>query len=305
EFDSDDFGPGQFFDTPEALSAVILHEMGHVLGISRAFWIPLGLIEGNPANTSVCSDVALGDDPRYKGEQGNDAWVNYYGADSAQVPLANTNGCGTADSHWREIYLDDELMTGYAAGGSEPLSRVTIGALADLGYTVEPTAADFWSLPILPELSQVAPNPTDYAIEFDFTSAFTGSRLGDVQASTTAVDLALHDPASSTSGCEASDFAGFPAGNIALLQRGTCSFLIKAENALAAGAVGVIIGNQGNDPTRMAPITGTMEPGVDLVAVPISFPLLQELAATPGLVRSEEHTSELQSRENLVCRLLR
>src|SRR5690606_41483179 len=32
-------------------------------------------------------------------------------------------------------------------------------------------------------------------------------------------------------------------------------------------------------------------------------PDLQNLAATPKL-RSEEHTSELQSRENLVCRLL-
>src|SRR5688572_30602586 len=50
----------------------------------------------------------------------------------------------------------------------------------------------------------------------------------------------------STSGCEAADFAGFPAGNIALLQRGTCTFEIKAENAAAAGAVGIVIFNQGN-----------------------------------------------------------
>ena len=54
----------------------------------------------------------------------------------------------------------------------------------------------------------------------------------------------------STSGCEASDFAGFPAGNIALLQRGTCTFEIKAENAAAAGAVGIVIFNQGNTTRR-------------------------------------------------------
>src|SRR5690606_41448990 len=30
----------------------------------------------------------------------------------------------------------------------------------------------------------------------------------------------------------------------------------------------------------------------------------ESLTAAPGSVRSEEHTSELQSRENLVCRLL-
>src|SRR5690606_41829054 len=35
-------------------------------------------------------------------------------------------------------------------------------------------------------------------------------------------------------------------------------------------------------------------------AVPVSDPL----RVVPSLLRSEEHTSELQSRENLVCRLL-
>ena len=41
----------------------------------------------------------------------------------------------------------------------------------------------------------------------------------------------------STSGCEAGDWAGFPVGNIALIQRGGCTFEIKGENAAAAGAV--------------------------------------------------------------------
>ena len=40
----------------------------------------------------------------------------------------------------------------------------------------------------------------------------------------------------STSGCEIEDFAGFTAGNIALIQRGACSFQQKAENAEASGA---------------------------------------------------------------------
>ena len=31
-------------------------------------------------------------------------------------------------------------------------------------------------------------------------------------------------PSSSTAGCEAADFAGFTPGNIALIQRGTCTF---------------------------------------------------------------------------------
>ena len=44
-------------------------------------------------------------------------------------------------------------------------------------------------------------------------------------------------------GCNAADFAGFPAGNIALISRGACTFAIKATNAYAAGASGVIIYN--------------------------------------------------------------
>ena len=40
----------------------------------------------------------------------------------------------------------------------------------------------------------------------------------------------------SSSGCEAADFAGFPAGGVALVQRGTCGFNVKVLNAQAAGA---------------------------------------------------------------------
>ena len=51
----------------------------------------------------------------------------------------------------------------------------------------------------------------------------------------------------------ADDFAGFPAGAIALIQRGGCSFALKAHNAQAAGASAVIIFNQGNTPDREGP----------------------------------------------------
>ena len=69
---------------------------------------------------------------------------------------------------------------------------------------------------------------------------------GDVTAAVTPVDLKFGLGNTSDSGCEAEDFAGFPAGNIALLQRGVCTFELKAENAAAAGAVGIVIFNQGN-----------------------------------------------------------
>ena len=74
---------------------------------------------------------------------------------------------------------------------------------------------------------------------------YSGS--GDVTANLQAVDLTLPptpEP-SSTSGCEASDFAGFTPGNIALVQRGTCTFGEKVANAQEAGASAVVIFNEG------------------------------------------------------------
>jgi Zn-dependent M28 family amino/carboxypeptidase len=84
------------------------------------------------------------------------------------------------------------------------------------------------------------------------------------------VDLQLGLGNTSTSGCEVADFAGFPAGNIALIQRGTCSFAIKAVNAAAAGAAAVVIFNQGNlaSTDRQDLIVGTLG-GPNVVAIPV------------------------------------
>lgn len=287
EFDEAEFGPGGFFEDIDAFADTIMHEMGHVLGISRGFWIPLGYISGNPPNTAVCSDVAdpVYNDPRYEGPAGNLEWTDTYGADSDKVPIANTNGCGTADSHWREIYLQDELMTGYANGTGDPLSRVTIGALEDLGYQVDYGAADDWSIPPLPRLAQVEPDAVEYRVEFDFGEPFTNSLPGEVTAPVTAVDIQPGLGNTSSSGCEPSDFDDFPEGHIALLQRGTCAFGIKAQNALNAGAVAVLIGNQGDTEGRKAPVSGTFgDTPIPIVGVPISYDLMIELSEIEGLV---------------------
>ena len=104
------------------------------------------------------------------------------------------------------------------------------------------------------------------------TGAFTGSGIGDVTAAVTAVDINLVPPRATTSGCEAADFVGFPAGNIALIQRGTCTFAVKALNAQAAGASAVIIFNQGNTPDREGLIVGTLAPdSADIPVVGASF----------------------------------
>jgi hypothetical protein len=68
----------------------------------------------------------------------------------------------------------------------------------------------------------------------------TYSGSGDVTASAEGMDLALPpgtEANTSTSGCEATDFSGFTTGNIAVIQRGSCSFGQKAQNAEDAGAI--------------------------------------------------------------------
>jgi Zn-dependent M28 family amino/carboxypeptidase len=135
-------------------------------------------------------------------------------------------------------------------------------------------------------LQQVAPNSVTYVEGTDF-GVITQSDPGDVTADVTAVDLQFGLGNTSTSGCEDSDFDSFPAGNIALLQRGTCTFEIKAENAAANDAVGIVIFNQGNTtaPDRnnipAVTLTANNTSGIPVLGTP--YALGVELANTPGL----------------------
>jgi Zn-dependent M28 family amino/carboxypeptidase len=72
-----------------------------------------------------------------------------------------------------------------------------------------------------------------------------------VEAAAVAVDTG-----GASSGCEAADFTGFPAGSIAIIERGTCDFGLKAANAEAAGAAGAVIFNDGAAPDRTELIGG-------------------------------------------------
>ena len=108
---------------------------------------------------------------------------------------------------------------------------------------------------------RVSPNPRTYEVEEEFfTTTFSGS--GDITAPLAAAGgILIPSPGGSASGCAAADFAGFPAGSIALIQRGTCPFGDKVANAEAAGAVGVVLFNEGNvDPSddRLGPVRGTL-----------------------------------------------
>jgi hypothetical protein len=118
------------------LQDVIMHEMLHVLGIGT-FWQTEGLVTG----------VGSGD-PRYIGAQGIAECVGIGGnaACASSVPVEGTGGSGTANSHWRETTFNTELMTGFVDAGGNPFSRMTIGALKDLGYEVNLPGADDYTI---------------------------------------------------------------------------------------------------------------------------------------------------------------
>lgn len=145
---------------------------------------------------------------------------------------------------------------GYDASVQYVVNRMTAA-----GYNVTLNAFPFVYVPPA-VLQQLTPISATYE-----TGAFTGTGYGDVTAAVTAVDINLVPPRASNSGCEAADFAGFPAGNIALIQRGTCTFALKAQNAQAAGASAVIIFNQGNTPQREDLIVGTLLPFIASIPV--------------------------------------
>ena len=113
---------------------VILHEIGHILGIGT-IWSLLGLKNG------------AGD---YIGVRGLAEYRTLTGNPSAtSVPIEHDGGSGTAGAHWDEDTFNAELMTGFAEAGGipMPISRMTVGSLQDLGYTVNYAAADAYSLP--------------------------------------------------------------------------------------------------------------------------------------------------------------
>jgi Zn-dependent M28 family amino/carboxypeptidase len=146
---------------------------------------------------------------------------------------------------------------GYDASVDYVVERMTAA-----GYNVTRHEFPFVFVPAS-TLQQLTPVQATYP-----TGAYTGSGTGDVTDTVVAVDINLVPPRANTSGCDGAytealvgaplvadplgvdDFAGFPAGSIALLQRGGCSFALKAYNAQAAGASAVIIFNQGDTPLR-------------------------------------------------------
>ncbi|HEX5731104.1 M28 family peptidase, partial [Microbacterium sp.] len=137
------------------------------------------------------------------------------------------------------------------------------------------------------ELIRVSPSPRTFVNGTDFLrNAFdSGTPEGTATGPLFVADVIVPPtgPANtSTSGCEASDFAGMPAGSVALVQRGTCGFNVKVLNAQAAGAVGVIVMNEGQDGrTGLLNMIGDAT-GLRIPAVFTTYAAGADLYSTPG-----------------------
>jgi len=160
-------------------------------------------------------------------------------------------------------------------GYSDSVAYVT-RQLRAVGYrpALKTFSFDFFRETTPPVFERVAPGLRRYENGEDFLT-FRYSGGGSLAAQVVAIDFA-----GNTSGCEASDFAGFPSGAVALMRRGGCRFSDKAAAAQAHGAAAALMANDGL-PGHTAPIMATLfGPGTRIPVLMVSSEVASELAAS-------------------------
>jgi Zn-dependent M28 family amino/carboxypeptidase len=143
------------------------------------------------------------------------------------------------------------------------------------GYdvTIQPYTFTYYAYMSPPTLSEISPTPRDFVLSADWNP---GQSTGTAHAAVEPAGGIIIPPTatpSSASGCSPADFSGFTPGNIALIQRGTCVFGQKVQNAQAAGASGVIIFNEGN-PGRTGVLAGSLTDAAGnpiIPTIPVAF----------------------------------
>jgi Peptidase family M28/PA domain len=148
--------------------------------------------------------------------------------------------------------------------------------MKDAGYdvTIQPYTFTYTSFVGTPAWSEVSPTARSFNLVSDWNPGTSnGDATGAQIQPAGGIVLPPTPTSSSTSGCTASDFSGSFAGKIALIQRGGCNFGVKVLNAQAAGAVGVVIFNEGN-PGRTGVLNGSLVDANNspfVPTIPVSF----------------------------------
>lgn len=122
------------------LEEVVMHEMAHVMGFGT-LWLP------NKTYHVPAPHAGAGYSYNLPGANREHVAYGAFGESALVEDEGSENG--TRGSHWKEDFYLDELMTGYVAGGGtrSTLSRITLGALADLGFRVNMDVPDQYVLP--------------------------------------------------------------------------------------------------------------------------------------------------------------
>lgn len=198
--------------------------------------------------------------------------------------LLNAGGQG-AYEHLEAIQKIATENNGHRAAGS-------IGHVMSANYIAQQLLAVGYKVELIPfeftKYDQVgdgafAVDADSYKDKTDF-NVMTFSPSGVVEnIQAVAIDLELGDGNKSTSGCEAEDFTESVKGKVALIQRGSCAFADKAKNAQTAGAVGVLIFNQGSEETRKELFNGTLssEAGITIPVLSLPYAKGVELSKSP------------------------
>jgi len=215
--------------TKNDLVTVLLHEFAHGLGF-QTFVSP-----STGANLGVSADNPQGF---------TDVFARYL--------VDSTNGL-----HWNDMTL-----------AQRQASAVKFGRLVWDGSNVN---NDVSSVLLFGSPDVRVTSPAAISGPYQFGTAAFGPVLSSPGISGTvvaAVDAADAAGPATTDGCSAFTNAAAVAGHIALIERGTCGFAVKARNATNAGATAVIIYN--NSANAAAAPPGMADDGINgpFVTVP-------------------------------------
>ena len=149
------------------------------------------------------------------------------------------------------------------------------------GYKVSLVPFDFaqWEKNGPSTLERTSPSPHTWVEDTDYVvSQFSGDGnvTGPVFVAGHTVVPPPGGPGTGTSGCDPADFTGMPAGAVALIQRGTCPFVQKYQNAEDAGAGAALIFNDGGD-GREEPLFITAPQGMTIPAAMTSNDVGEEI----------------------------
>lgn len=189
-----------------------------------------------------------------------------FGSLTTGQPLAGNDGVARQDIYTTFVYDDTQQKSWYAMTPTQRVaSALNDGNLVFTGSNVKEQAPLALGNVTLLRITAPAGAAGDYSF------SQSGSPIPATPANFSGSIVAAVIGAN-PQGCTAFDNAAAVSGHIALIDRGVCSFDIKATNAIAAGATGVIIANN---------TTGTIVP-----AISVNIPVISVTQADGNKLRA-------------------